>query len=429
MNFKENLLKFKEMIKGQANPKQVNVDKNIVEHSSKQKEDNTGKCVVTDRFEYTEEEITKMMELMRNENKISSLAEAISKAISEMYPDCLDDKVDDFIDWYFENMVKGNYTDIGEYHKPKEMRNFIEKMAVWYELRYPDYEINRLMPGSSQASTKINEVMFQDNLYIKNNFDENSDINLLEWDNFYNTKAFINSLPWEERYLFAKAKYKNLVYIDSYLRLAHLHLTPKGFVELAEEFESYTDFKVKDDELKGMHAKDVVKFLKEKGISLPKGNELEETIKNVEKLNYQKEEMLNCVMYRIIERGGNRIGPRRAFLFAKEFNLNINIPMIYGIDFSDPGLRDFVNEYIKAGGSIDLECYQNYFSKTRDRQKLKTIKLGEIYKFKGHYTPEEKELYQRLATALAASYNQEELEKEKVKQLRIERKLNKSRNN
>jgi len=84
MNIKENLLKFKEMLKGQANPKQVNVDKNIVEHSSKQKEDNTGKCVVTDRFEYTEEEITKMMELMRNEKKISPAAEAISKAISEM---------------------------------------------------------------------------------------------------------------------------------------------------------------------------------------------------------------------------------------------------------------------------------------------------------------------------------------------------------
>ena len=38
---------------------------------------------------------------------------------------------------------------------------------------------------------------------------------------------------------------------------------------------------------------------------------------------------LNCVMYRIIERGGNRIGPRRGFLFAKEFGRNIDIPMIF----------------------------------------------------------------------------------------------------
>lgn len=413
MNFKKKLLKFKKMLKCQENPK---------------KDDNTGKCVVEDRHFYTDEEITKMMALMRNENKVSPAAKAISKTISEMYTACLNDKVDDFINWYFINMVKGNYTEIGEYHKPKEMRNFIEKMAVWYELRYPDYEINRLMPGSSQASTKINEVMFQDNLYIKNNFDENSDINLLEWDNFYNTKAFINSLPWEERYLFGKAKYKDIVFIDAHDILAHLHLTPNGFVDMAEEIGNYTDFKVNDDELKGMHVKDVVKLLKSKGVSLPKDNEIEKTIKAVEKWNYQKEEMLNCVMYRIIERGGNRIGPRRAFLFAKEFGRNIDIPMMHGVDFSDPGLRDFSNEYIKAGGSIDLECYQNYFSKTRDRQKLNTIKLGEIYKFKGHYTPEEKELHQRLATALKNSYNEEEVEKEKVKQLRIERKLNKSRN-
>ena len=59
----------------------------------------------------------------------------------------LDDKVDEFIDWYYKNMVKGNYTDIGEFHKPNEMRNFIEKMAVWYELRYPDYEIIKSIIG------------------------------------------------------------------------------------------------------------------------------------------------------------------------------------------------------------------------------------------------------------------------------------------
>lgn len=42
-------------------------------------------------------------------------------------PVALNDKVDEFINWYFENMVRGHYTDIGEYHQPVEMRNFIEK--------------------------------------------------------------------------------------------------------------------------------------------------------------------------------------------------------------------------------------------------------------------------------------------------------------
>ena len=425
MNIKEKLLKFRKSLTTQQSNKQVVTEKNIVESSSKVKEDNTGKCVVVAQ-EYTVEDIKEMMESMNYGNKISPAAEAMAKALTEMYPDNLDDKVDDFIDWYFENMVKGNYTDIGEYHKPKEMRNFIEKMAVWYELRYPEYEINRLLPGSSQASTKIDEVMFQDNLYIKNNFDENSDINLLEWDKFYNTKAFINSLPWEEKYLF-KPCCKKLVYIDSQ-KLAHLHLTPKGVVQEAEGIDFCTNFKINGKELEGMHVSKVIELFRVHNISLPKDNELEKAILMLEKLNYQKEEMLNCVMYRIIERGGNRIGPRRAFLFAKEFGRNIDIPMMHGVDFSDPGLRDFINEYIKAGGSKDLVCYQNYFSKTRDRQKLKTIKFSEIYKFKGHYTPEEKELHQRLVTALVSSYNEEELEKEKLKQIRIERKLNKSRN-
>ena len=57
--------------------------------------------------------------------------------------------------------------------------------------------------------------------------------------------------------------------------------------------------------------------------------------------------MLDAVMYRIIERGGNRMGPRRGFLFAKEFGRNIDIPMMYGVDYSDPGLRSFIIEYIK----------------------------------------------------------------------------------
>ena len=62
----------------------------------------------------------------------------------------LDDKVDMFIKWYTDNIIKGNYTDIGEYYLPIDMRNFIEKVAVWYELRYPEYEINRIMPGWGQ---------------------------------------------------------------------------------------------------------------------------------------------------------------------------------------------------------------------------------------------------------------------------------------
>ena len=335
----------------------------------------------------------------------------------------LDAEVDNFIDWYFKNMIKGRYTDIGELHQLNGMRNLIEKMAVWYELRYPDYEINRLMPCSGQESIEVNDVMFNSNKYINDLFDETSDVRELDWSEFYNARAFIKSLPWDERSLFENSRYSDLVYIDSYYRGAHLHLTSKGFVELAEEVGSYTNFKIKDDELRGMHIKDAVNLLKEKGVLLPSGNELEETIKDVEKWDYQREEMLNCVMYRIIERGGNRIGPRRAFLFAKEFERNIDIPMMYGVDYSDPGLRSFVIEYIKAGGSKDLLCYIGYFSRASQSEKMDTVSVAEILRTCHNdcvtkYTPEETALHQRMVNVLAC-----QCDKGEVKQLRLQRRL------
>lgn len=395
----------------------------------------TTKKITVVKSELTEEE--KMMfestGIFKEEND-SPVSEARANHFTSIKNVNLNAKVDNFIAWYFKNMVKGHYTDIGEFHKPNDMRNFIEKMAVWYELRYPDYEINRLMPGSGQESIEINDVMFNSNEYINELFDENADVRALDWDEFYNAKAFIKSLSWDERYLLKRPKYKDLVYIDSHRRSAHLHLTSKGFVELAEEIGSYTNFKVKDDELKGMHIKDVVNLLKEKDIALPIGNELEETIKEIEKWNYQKEEMLNCVMYRIIERGGNRIGPRRAFIFAKEFGRNIDIPMMYGVDYSDPGLRSFINEYIKAGGSKDLVCYLGYFSRTSQSEKMDTVSVGEMIKTQYNdcvtkFTPEETALHQRMVNALAGQIDQDEVKKEEVKRLRLQRRLEKSKRN
>ena len=419
MNIKEELKKIKNKLLG----------------NSLEIESTKEKCTVVNR-DLTEAEEKMMFEVVGKfkEGYITPIAQTMAEHFAKIRNVNLDAKVDNFIEWYFKNMVKGNYTNIGEFHKPNDMRNFIEKMAVWYELRYPDYEINRLMPGSNQEAIEINDVMFNSNKYINDLFDENADVRALDWDEFYNAKTFINSLSWDERYLFGRPRYRDLVYIDPHQKIAHLHLTSKGFVQLSEEIGNYTNFKVKDEELKGKHIKDVVKLLKEKGISLPNDNELEETIKFVENWNYQKEEMLNCVMYRIIERGGNRIGPRRAFLFAKEFGRNIDIPMMYGVDYSDPGLRSFIIEYIKAGGSKDLECYVGYFSRASHNEKMDIVSVDEMLKTRHHdcvtkYTPEETKLYQRMVNALATQVDQDEVRKEEVKQLRLERKLNKSKNN
>lgn len=318
-------------------------------------------------------------------------------------PVVLDDKVDEFIKWYSENIAKENDFEIN----PTAMRNFIEKMAVWYELRYPDYEINRLIFGFDQEDIEIDDVMFNNNGYMHNLFSEYSNVIELHWNEFYNIKAFINSLPCKERWLFDKPKYYDTVYVRPDLKGAHLHLTSKGFVEDSEGLSAYTDMKISDKDLLGLHIKSVVQLLNENGIVLPFNNDLEATINNFEKKTYQKEEMLNCVMYRIIERGGNRVGPRRAFLFAKEFGRNIDISMMYGVNYSDPGLREFINEYIKAGGSTDLVCYVDYFVRKNKKEKTYTVSIQELIKY------------------LHDDYFREE----QVKQLMLQLKLNKSQNN
>ena len=367
-------------------------------------------------------------ELLKFRTKLTGTTKVESTLID------LDTKVDEFMDWYFENMVKGNYTDIGEYHAPREMRDLIEKIAVWYELRYPSYEINRLMPGSGQEQINVNDVMFRNNPYVNELLDENSDAKELDWNDFYNTNVFMKSLPWEERCYFTKPRYRNIVYLNPNSRVAHLHLTKNGFVEMAEDVTGYTKSVIKDEELTGLNVRDVVKLFQEKGIELPENNELEKTINEANKWIQQKEGILDCAMYRIIERGGNRIGPRRAFLFAKEFGRNIDIPMMYAVDRSDPGLRLFMNEYIKSGGSKDLECYVGYFSRASKKEKLDTVTIQDLIltlwnNAATFYTPEEDQLHQRLVNTIASQVDQEVVKQEEVKRLRLERKLEKSRIN
>lgn len=105
---------------------------------------------------------------------------------------------------------------------------------------------------------------------------------------------------------------------------------------------------------------------------------------------------------------------------------------MYAVDYSDPGLIRFINEYIKAGGSKDLECYVGYFPKTSKKEKLDTISIQELIlpennNSKIAFTPEEYELHQRLVNVLVSQIDQDVVRKEEVKRLRLERKLEKSR--
>jgi len=339
----------------------------------------------------------------------------------------LDDLVDEFIGWYTQNVVKKYCDDKEEYSHLVKMREFIEKMAVWYELRYPDYEMDRMMKGTPKES--INETMFKNNPYINSILDEYSDIKDLDWDEFYNAKVFINSLPQYEKNLFERPKYQSIVYWNPGHSNAHLYLTRNGFVEMSR-FMDHIIPGVSNKDIEGKNIKEVVKMFKEKGVKFPENNEFEKAIKDYDDSVYQKEEMLNCVMYRIIERSKNIYGTYRALIFAKEFKRDIDIPMICGIDGSYSNEEFIINEYLKSGGTIDLVCYVGYYRRKSKYENLPTATIKELIQAKNNgYSKEKNKLYERLVVSLANNINIDELQKEQVNQLRLERKIRKSKMN
>lgn len=101
-------------------------------------------------------------------------------------------------------------------------------MAIWYELRYPDYEIAKLIPYGNRERQDINKTMFEDNSYINDLLYDDEDIKCLEWADFYNRETFIKSLPNKEKRYFLNPKYPSIVYWGAQHSSAHLHLNKDG---------------------------------------------------------------------------------------------------------------------------------------------------------------------------------------------------------
>ena len=126
-------------------------------------------------------------------------------------------------------------------------------------------------------------------------------------------------------------------------------------------------------------------------------------------------------------------------MFALDFNRNIDIPMTYGVDYSDPGLRGFIHEYIRAGGHTDLECLVEHGSRKSEKEPLNTVTVGDMIKTVwanavDRYTEEEASLHQRLVNALSNGLPVEDSsqvesldDKQKVEQKRLSRKLEHSK--
>lgn len=370
-----------------------------------------------------------------------SIIEWLKKEEVKELPVFPEDKINEYLSWYYKNMLKGKSSKEEEYSTLSSLQNFIDKMAIWYELRYPDYEVNRIIPFKEQEGKNVDEEMFENNPYINEELEEGSLARAMNWDEFYNTSVFVRALPNEEKKFLKRVQYPKNKSIE--INGKKYYVSASGVVldERLSNKITLCDCDGRTYQFENLKVEELLKLFRVELFDVSKKSvkEIEKTVEGHRKEEKSKEELLNAVMYRIIERGGPKLGARRAFLFAKEFGRDIDVPMMYGVDSSDTYQRTFINEYIKSGGSKNLNCYVNY-GRDGKRRKLETKTIEELLKSrelntKESYTEEENVMHQRIVDILSNGIDQEKLEQEKLakqkseaKSLRLERNLNKSRN-
>lgn len=262
----------------------------------------------------------------------------------------LTDRVDKLIKWATKNVAPIGHTPCGIFCYPERLRNLIEKVAFWYELRYTNNEVNQLCYYGASEDINMDEILFH-----KKMSDGQS-----VWSQGFDKDTFLSTLENQEGYLlkepeFPSRKMEGLTY----------------FYQI--QFQKIIDEKTKQQTV-------VATFP-----TLDDANELIILKKNVadvitEYYNacYLHQELLNCIMYRIIDHEANRVGPRRAMLFAKEFGTDIRVPMQYGVDTSDPGLKNEIEFYLSLGGTPDIDCLINYSWREKKNQTLEIESLKKI---------------------------------------------------
>ena len=267
----------------------------------------------------------------------------------------LDKKVEQYLKNYYDKLIKDKYPVVNANNKVKSARNMIEKMASWYEIRYPDALAMAIVNDKKKSSETVSE---NDRL-----------------ENALSMESFFNSLSGEERGLLEKPMYPEKIKLSRYTN-DYLHVNEKGIIDDAKVSEGI--FKI-PGLLVGLPVEQVYAMFCDIK-ALTKGNELEEAVSNYIEQERIREGLLNAVMVRIIERGVSRIGARRGFIFAKEFERDIRIPMAYGFDTTDPTMYNFMDTYLKNGGDNDIMCIEDYATRSHINHPLNVITFRDAYK-------------------------------------------------
>ncbi len=304
----------------------------------------------------------------------------LSKALIIKKKVNIDKKIDELDKEYCETLKKAGYTNIKD--ERENYINFTTKMSFWYEMKFTD--------------PQVYNIFMNKNLKLQAEFFASSD------DAIYDTSSFINKYIPNEKHMLKKATYPKIIY---FIDKQYLEISPKGIIKHAHNFDN----KKHRQAFVGKHITEVPSIAKQLGIEFN-----EESIKSeIDKYKTNiklREIILDTIMYKIIKHGGIRIGPRRALLFTKEFNRNIDFPMQYAIDTTDANDITLIKIYLNNGGKKNLELFINYFCEGIENIMFDKITIKEYIKHFASddidfYTKEElenykKDLYQRMVNSL-----------------------------
>lgn len=266
----------------------------------------------------------------------------------------------------------------------RAVKSLIEKMGSWYEMRFTDGDINQEFPcmlNNSTSDRYFDDISsMKDFLQIATDEEKKNIIDafgLVKWSDIFSTKQFINKLDYGEKQIFRPSfpdivditkEYKNFG-MSHRTRDKHFQLSRKGQVLGDAE-----DFAPNLIPLLSGNIKDVYqRLLQSKYYSEEDLEDIKTAIEEYDKKVKVKNGVLNSVMYKLIMSDSFLIGPRRAFKFAQEFNLDIRVPFMYGLNSGPYGRREFINKGLALGLTKDTECYFNSYENGAYRTRLMTI--------------------------------------------------------
>lgn len=365
--------------------------------------------------------IKKFVEEIANESE--EYNDLIIEQENKRYDDfkTIDQQLEDYFKWYQDNILDYQCRDEEKNEELKKLKKLISKFVAWYEIRYPDYELSCMIPFPySDDSFPMNEILKEEK-QVSDEFD---------WATFYDKKVFLKSLSIEEKmlisnkYIFNGARWLHFKSQNDLLYGIQVKLNKK--MNVSYLFNITLNSIEHLSNVKGKNIDEAIQILKEHGYELEKNDRSFLEYYNSKKENSCK--ILEAVMYSLMKSGGRYAGPRRALLFAKEFKLNLDIPMSYGIIMDDEDTLYLIDEYLKNGGSEDLTCYVESFRKDKKIMSLKDIIEKFLndepsFEIKQELSKRKYDLLERLVTSLNTYVASTDMQRQKIKEIRIQRKI------